>query len=261
MDSVFKALADPSRRRLLDRLRERNGQTLRELCAGLDMARQSVSKHLAVLEDAELVTTVWQGREKQHYLNAAPINAIAERWISRFDRGRVDALADLKRALEQPPMDSTTFLYTTYIRTTPERLWQALTEPAFTDRYWGVAFESDWAKGSPLVWKQGGATMADAEQVVLVSDPFRRLSYTWHSFTEEWARAVGIGEEVRTRLAAEGRSTVTFDIEPEGGLVKLTVTHEFDADGILREMCSQGWPPVLSSLKTLLETGEPLPTA
>src|SRR3954452_11210722 len=111
MDDVFKALADPGRRRLLDSLNARNGQTLRELCAGLDMARQSVSKHLAVLEGAGLVTTVRQGREKLHYLNAVPINAIAERWISRFDQGRVDALADLKRALEQPLMDSKTFVY------------------------------------------------------------------------------------------------------------------------------------------------------
>ena len=85
MDEVFKALADPSRRRLLDSLNERNGQTLRELCAGLEMARQSVSKHLAVLEAANLVTTVWRGREKLHYLNAAPINEIAERWITRYD--------------------------------------------------------------------------------------------------------------------------------------------------------------------------------
>ncbi|MEU2953405.1 ArsR/SmtB family transcription factor [Streptomyces xanthochromogenes] len=106
MDAVFRALADPSRRRLLDQLRDHDGQTLRELCAGLDMARQSVSKHLAALEGAGLVTTVRRGREKLHYLNAAPINAIAERWISRFDRGRVTALADLKRALEQSPMDS-----------------------------------------------------------------------------------------------------------------------------------------------------------
>ncbi|MGW2601392.1 ArsR/SmtB family transcription factor [Streptomyces klenkii] len=260
MDAVFKALADPSRRRLLDRLRARNGQTLRELCAGLDMARQSVSKHLAVLEAADLVTTVRQGREKLHYLNAVPINAIAERWISQFDRGRVTALADLKRALEQPPMDSKTFVYTTYIRTTPERLWQALTEPSFTDRYWGVSFESDWAQGSPLVWKQGGATMGDPEQVVLVSEPHSRLAYTWHTFTDDWAKTVGIGEDVRAQIAAERRSTVTFDIEPHGGdQVKLTVTHEFDPDGILHGMCSQGWPPILSSLKTLLETGEPLP--
>jgi DNA-binding transcriptional ArsR family regulator len=101
VDEVFKALADESRRMLLDRLNERNGQTLTELCAGLGMARQSVSKHLAVLEAANLLTIVWRGREKLHYLNAEPINAIADRWISRYDRGRVAALADLKTALEQ----------------------------------------------------------------------------------------------------------------------------------------------------------------
>src|ERR671915_1789829 len=115
MDEIFRALADPSRRRLLDMLNADNGQTLRELCAGLDMARQSVSKHLAVLESANVVTTVWRGREKLHYLNAAPINAIAERWIDQYDRERVRALADLKRALEQEPMSDHAFVYTTYI--------------------------------------------------------------------------------------------------------------------------------------------------
>ncbi len=99
-DAVFKALSDRSRRLLLDTLRERNGQTLTELCAGLLMARQSVSKHLAVLEAAMLVTTVRRGREKLHYLNPAPINEIAERWISQYDHERVRALSDLKRALE-----------------------------------------------------------------------------------------------------------------------------------------------------------------
>ena len=87
MDATFRALADPSRRRLLDRLNERNGQTLRELCAGLDMARQSVTKHLAVLEEAGLITTIRRGREKLHHLNAAPINDIADRWIHRYDQG------------------------------------------------------------------------------------------------------------------------------------------------------------------------------
>jgi DNA-binding transcriptional ArsR family regulator len=100
MDDVFRALADPSRRRLLDSLNAQNGQTLRELCSGLDMARQSVSKHLAVLEDAHLVTTVRRGREKHHYLNPVPIHEISERWIGRYERGRVQALEDLKRATE-----------------------------------------------------------------------------------------------------------------------------------------------------------------
>src|SRR5688500_17556242 len=104
MDEVFKALADASRRRLLDSLNATDGQTLGQLCAGLDMARQSVSKHLAVLEAANLITTVWRGREKLHYLNAVPINAIADRWINQYDRRRVEALADLKQALESAPM-------------------------------------------------------------------------------------------------------------------------------------------------------------
>src|SRR4051812_40114523 len=115
MDAIFRALGDPSRRELLDRLNERNGQTLAELCAVLDMARQSVSKHLAILEGANLITTARRGREKLHYLNAAPINDIAERWIAHYDRERVRALADLTHALEAPPMPSTEFRYVTYI--------------------------------------------------------------------------------------------------------------------------------------------------
>jgi DNA-binding transcriptional ArsR family regulator len=100
MDSVFRALADPNRRELLDRLRADNGQTLGQLCARLAMTRQAVSKHLAVLEDANLVATVKRGREKLHYLNPVPIHEIAERWIGRFERSRLQALSDLKRGLE-----------------------------------------------------------------------------------------------------------------------------------------------------------------
>src|ERR1700735_3884368 len=111
MADVFKALADPRRRPLLDRLNARNGQSLRELSEGLEMARQSVSKHLAILEVANLVTTLRRGREKLHYLNAAPINEIGERWINRYDRSRVQALSDLKRALEETPMDNLEFVY------------------------------------------------------------------------------------------------------------------------------------------------------
>ena len=261
LDEVFKALADPSRRLLLDSLNERNGQTLRELCSGLDMARQSVSKHLAVLEAANLVTTVRRGREKLHYLNAAPINEITERWITRYEQGRVHALADLKKALEDTPMDRPTFVYTTYIRTTPERLWQALTEPAFTERYWDITFDSDWKPGSTVSWNQRGVTIADADQVVVESDPYRRLAYTWHTFTPEWAAAFGVTDEARERLAAERRSKVTFDIEPlDDDQVKLTVVHDdLEPGGRLVSMISQGWPRVLANLKTLLETGEPLP--
>src|SRR4051794_13433721 len=226
LDEAFKALADPSRRRLLDTLHERNGQTLRELCAGLEMARQSVSKHLAVLEAANLITTVRRGREKLHYLNAAPINEIGERWITRYERGRVHALADLKTALESTPVDRPSFVYTTYIKTTPERLWQALTDPAFTERYWGMAFHTDWKTGSRYVLGQFGLTIADDDQVVLEAEPYVRLSYTWHAITPEWAEALDLADEARERLAAEPRSHVTFDIEPlDDEQVKLTVVH------------------------------------
>jgi uncharacterized protein YndB with AHSA1/START domain/DNA-binding transcriptional ArsR family regulator len=261
LDDAFRALADPSRRLLLDRLNERNGQTLRELCSGLGMARQSVSKHLAVLEAANLVTTVRRGREKLHYLNAAPINEIAERWITNYERARVHALADLKRALEDTRMDKPSFVYTTYIKTTPERLWQALTEPAFTERYWGMVFHSDWRTGSRYVLNQFGLTIADDAQVVLEAEPYRRLSYTWHTITPEWAERLGFDAETRERLAAEPRSKVTFDIEPlDDEQLKLTVVHDGLApDGLLGTLISNGWPRVLSNLKTLLETGEPLP--
>lgn len=262
MDEVFKALADPSRRRLLDSLNTRNGQTLRELCAGLAMARQSVSKHLALLEAANLVTTVWRGREKLHYLNAEPINAIADRWINQYDRGRVHALADLKRALESEPMGSNEFVYTTYINTTPERLWQALTDPAFTSRYWGVTFDTDWKVGSTMVWDEGGVQNADPAQVVLESEPYRRLSYTWHTFTPEWAKAAGVSDADFATIVEEPRSTVTFHIEPHGQTVKLTVVHGgFEPGSTVLEMITGGWPELLSSLKTLLETGEALPAA
>jgi uncharacterized protein YndB with AHSA1/START domain/DNA-binding transcriptional ArsR family regulator len=264
MDEVFKALADASRRRLLDSLNARSGQNLRELCAGLDMTRQSVSKHLAVLEAANLVSTVRQGREKLHFVNPVPINAIAERWMTQYDRARTGALADLKTALEttveKKQMDA--FVYTTYIKTDPDKLWQALTEPAFTRRYWGVALHSDWQPGSPVRWEEKGSTTDDPEQVVLESDPPRRLAYTWHTFTPEWAESHGVGEDVLEKLQAEPRSKVTFEIEPLGELVKLTVVHDgFVPGGTLVSMISDGWPYLLSDLKTLLETGDVMPAA
>src|SRR3954447_9493971 len=198
MDDVFRALADPTRRRLLDALNSKNGQTLRDLAAGLGMTRQAVSKHLAVLEGAELVTSVRRGREKLHYLNAAPINGISDRWITQYDRGRVEALADLKRTLEEDTaVNKPSFVYTTYIQTTPERLWHGLTDPSFTERYWfGATFETDWQPGSTMVWNQRGVAIEDPEQVVLEADPYRRLSYTWHTFTPELAAALELSDDV-----------------------------------------------------------------
>jgi uncharacterized protein YndB with AHSA1/START domain len=257
MVDVFKALADPSRRHLLDRLNARNGQSLRELSEGLDMARQSVSKHLAILEAANLVTTIRHGREKLHYLNASPINEIAERWINRYDQQRVRALSDLKRALEETPMEKPEFVYTTYIRTTPERLWQALTEPSFTRRWWQTSFETDWSVGSSMTWDNNGIIIADPEQIVLESDPYRRLVYTWHTFTPEFNERMD--DELLAKLSGERRSRVAFNIEPVGEMAKLTVVHDdFEPGSTAATMVRNGWPIFLSSLKTLLETGEPL---
>jgi uncharacterized protein YndB with AHSA1/START domain len=224
------------------------------------MARQSVSKHLAVLEAANLVTSVRRGREKLHYLNAAPINDIAERWIGAFHRERAQALADLKRALEEPSIAATTFIYSTYIKTTPERLWQALTDPAFTKRYWqGIEFETDWKPGSPIIWRRDGAALDDPEQRVLEADPPRRLSYTWTKITAEWSRR--LAPDLVARMQDEPRSKVTFELEPVGGAVKLTVIHEdLLPGGLTLESISSGWPIVLSNLKSLLETGEVLLT-
>jgi uncharacterized protein YndB with AHSA1/START domain/DNA-binding transcriptional ArsR family regulator len=256
LDTVFKALADPSRRRLLDSLNDRNGQTLGELCGELDMARQSVSKHLDVLEAANLVTTVRRGREKLHYLNAAPIGELAERWIGNYERPRVRALARLKYGLEEAQMEKPSFVYTTYIRTTPEALWRALTEPDFTEQYWGTRLESDWQVGSTVSWVHNGVAVEDAGQVVLEADPPHRLAYTWHTFTPAWADAWGMSEEYRAKGAAEPRSRVAFSIEAVDGLVKLTVVHDgFEQGSVVLESVSSGWPKVISGLKTMLETG------
>jgi DNA-binding transcriptional ArsR family regulator/uncharacterized protein YndB with AHSA1/START domain len=275
MDAVFKALSDPGRRQLLDRLNAHNGLTLTKLCTDMGMTRQSVTKHLGVLEAANLITTLRRGRERLHYLNAAPINDITDRWIHSYDRTRAQALSDLKTALEAAtPMDhksnETTFVYTTYIHATPERLWQGLTDPTFTRRYWrhpisgGLSLASDWQKGSTfdVAFEDVGLVIRDPEQLILESDPYRRLAYTWHTFTPEWAARHGIDEATAAAWRAEPRSKVAFDIEDAGqGVVRLTVIHDGFApgSGVLQGV-SQGWPAVMASLKTLIETGSPLPS-
>jgi uncharacterized protein YndB with AHSA1/START domain/DNA-binding transcriptional ArsR family regulator len=266
MEDVFKAIADPSRRLLLDRLNQSNGQSLSELCAGLEMARQSVSKHLAVLEAAGLVTTLRRGRQKLHFLNAEPISQIVERWIDRYDVARAAALNDLKHALEEKSMGPTEFVYVTYIKTTPEQLWAALTDPAFTMRYWGAGLHSDWQVGSKVLWQSDpDGEPEDQDQVVLESDPPRRLSYSWHNYQEAHSELFGWSEDQLVELRKESRARVTFEIEPFDSAVELRVVHDgFEPGSQMLEACSGrlpqtgGWPEVIASLKSLLETGEPL---
>jgi DNA-binding transcriptional ArsR family regulator/uncharacterized protein YndB with AHSA1/START domain len=235
MDEVFRALADPSRRQLLDRLHARNGQSLRELSEGLEMTRQAVSKHLAVLAAAHLVTTVRHGRQKLHYLNPVPVREIADRWIGKYESGRLTALTRLKRTLEGSgsAMDKPAFVYVIYIQTTPERLYRALTEWEFIETYmggWGP--RSDWQAGSSVEWKMGPeGEFEELGQRVLEADPGRRLSYTWHTLQPMHRELFDTDEEFEA--ARTERSKVTFVIEPaevpEAG-VKLTITHDgFDS--------------------------------
>ena len=151
------------------------------------------------------------------------------------------------------------FVYITYIRTTSERLWQALTVPEFTMRWWKTTLTSDWSVGSTVTWDNHGVVIADPDQVVLEADPFRWLAYTWHTFTDEVAETFSFSDEIRSGLSKEPRSKVSFDLEPDGEMVKLTVVHDgFAPGGTVSGMVSQGWPRFLSSLKTMLETGSPL---
>ncbi len=154
-------------------------------------------------------------------------------------------------------MEKPEFVYTTYIRTSPERLWQALTVPEFTRRWWQTTFETDWSVGSPMIWDNNGIIVADAEQIVLEADPYRRLAYTWHTFTPAFNERMD--EELVATLSRERRSRVAFTIEPVGDMAKLTVVHDdFEPGSTAATMVRNGWPIFLSSLKTLLETGEPL---
>ncbi|MEU3791398.1 ArsR/SmtB family transcription factor [Streptomyces fructofermentans] len=246
-DRVFKALADGTRRRLLDRLHERNGQTLGELCAQVDMARQSVTQHLAVLEAANLVGTVRRGREKLHYLNPVPLHEMQERWVDKFERPRLRALSALKRRAEEDMSDRPTFVYVTYIASTPEKVWDALTDADLTARYWGHSNVSqDWRPGSRWEHRRtDGSGVADVVGTVVESERPTRLVTTWAE----------PGEEARE----DRRSRVTFDILPHGGIVRLTVTHEDLADEAAAAEVGTGWPAVLANLKSLLETGSPLP--
>ncbi|GGT28245.1 ArsR/SmtB family transcription factor [Streptomyces chromofuscus] len=246
MDQVFKALADETRRRLLDRLHEENGQTLGELCEQIDMTRQSVTRHLALLEAANLVSTVRRGREKLHYLNPVPLHRIQERWIDKFERPRLRVLGAVKRQAEEAMTDKPTFVYVTYIASTPEKVWDALTDADLTAAYWGHRNESDWRPGSRWAHvRTDGSGIADVVGTVTGSERPTRLVTTWGAPGEE-------GD-------VSGHSRVTFDIRPHGDIVRLTVTHEDLADEDERADAASGWAAVLSNLKSLLETGRPLP--
>src|SRR6266540_1312536 len=244
MDAVFRALADPTRRSLLDELFERDGQTLSELEQRLPMTRFGVMKHLRVLEEANLVTTRRRGREKLHFLNPVPIRLVHDRWVSKYAEPWAAALSGLKRDIEEAVMEK---VFEIYIKTTPERLWEAITDTELRSRYsFGSRVSSDYTPGSRHEATGPDGTGVWVEGENLEVDPPRRLV---QSMTALWSHEV----------KDEGTSRVTYEIEQVGDSCRLTVVHDELREGANDELYG-GWPMILSGLKTLLETGELLTT-
>lgn len=243
MDAVFKALADSTRRELLDELFREDGQTLGALEGRFDMSRFGVAKHLRILEEAGLVVARRRGREKLHFLNPVPIRLLHDRWVSKYAEPWAAGLSDLKSRLESP-MEK---IFEIYIKTTPERLWEAITNSEIRSKYqFGNTIETDWTPGGSFTMNnvKAGAPLGEGENLEV--DPPRRLVQTMRAL---W------GEDVK----AEGTSKITWDIEQVGDSCRLTVTHSDLREGA-NEQLYGGWPMILSGLKTWLETGEKLTT-
>jgi uncharacterized protein YndB with AHSA1/START domain len=243
VDQIFKALADPTRRSLLDELFRQDGQTLGMLEERFSMTRFGVMKHLKQLEEAGLVVTKRRGREKLHFLNPVPIRLVHDRWVTKFAEPWVAGLSDIKQRLENQ-MEK---VFEIYIRTTPERLWEAITDPEIRRKYnFGASVSSEWKVGARLELCVTEAGMLLGEGEVLEIDPPRRLV---HTMTALWS------DDVKS----EGASRVTWDIVQIEDSCQLTLTHDQLRDGANDQLFG-GWPMILSGLKTWLETGELLTT-
>ena len=242
-EDVYRAIADPTRRELMDELFRRDGQTLGELEGRFEMSRFGIMKHLKVLEEARLVVTRRRGREKLHFLNPVPIRLVYERWVSKYAEPWATTLTDLKAELETT-MEK---VYEIYIRTTPERCWEAITTSAIRGKYtFGNSFTEDFTPGARYEMSNPKAGLL-AEGEILECDPPRKLVQTMHAV---W------GEDV----AAEGFSRVTWEIEPVGtDSVRVLIVHDQLREGA-NDQIYGGWPMILSGLKTWLETGELLTT-
>ena len=250
--TVFRALADPSRRRLLDLLFARDGRTLTELESELPMTRFGVMKHLRVLEEAGLITTRKVGRERLHYLNSVPIQRISDRWINKYSAVRASALADLKTALEGGTgiaSDSKPKLvYQIIIKAPQKRVWAAITTPEFTSRYYySSTLKTDLTVGSPFTYHMPDSSPI-VEGEVLASEPPNRLVHTYHSL---WPP---MNEDAPTKVTWELKSMPR-------SVTQVTVVHEnFQGKtATYTGLQGGGWTWILSNMKTLLETGEPMP--
>ena len=239
MDEIFRALADPSRRRLLDLLNSRDGRSLRELQVHLTMTRFGVMSHLRVLESAGLITSRKSGRDKLHFLVRDRIREVQAGWFASYGEALfAQPSARAERSPQQPAQ-----VIVTYVKATPEQCWAALTTPALTRRYfYGDSIESTLEPGSAYAYVNEFGKR-EITGTILVSNPPRRLEMT---FEARW----------RADVAAEGPSRVSFEIEPDGAVCRLTMTHEVAPGSLVGSETAGGWPYILSGLKTLLETGE-----
>jgi uncharacterized protein YndB with AHSA1/START domain/DNA-binding transcriptional ArsR family regulator len=242
VDDIFKALADKTRRGLLDALFIRDGQNLLDLQERLAMTRFGVMKHLKVLERAGLIATRRRGREKLHFLNVVPIRLVHDRWVDKYTAPWAASLSNLKRQLENGTMMK---VFEIYIKTTPERLWRAITDTEMRRKYnFGAIVTSEWTAGSRYEGVGGQSTIFEGENLEV--DPPHRLVQTYRAL---WSDAV----------KGEGTSRITWEIEAIGDSCLLKVTHDQLREGANNQLFG-GWPMVLSGIKTLLETGETLTT-
>ncbi len=253
-NKTFKALADSNRRMMLDLVKETPGMTVSELASHFSFTRYAVLKHLRVLEDAGLIVRRRNGRTKELYLNAIPIQAISDRWMSQYSARWASRLTALKYELEKEETVTTETklqqVYVLYIRSTPEKVWDALVNPERTRQYfYGTEIECDLEPGSSLNYfmkDEKGEKVSALTGKILEVVPGKKLVHTF-SFPQN----------------GDKPSRASYEIERFGDsdLVKLTVIHdEFDGETQTYKETSGGWPILLNSLKTLLETGEPLPT-
>jgi uncharacterized protein YndB with AHSA1/START domain/DNA-binding transcriptional ArsR family regulator len=250
MDPVFKALADPHRRLLLDRLHERDGQTLTELQSYLPITRFGCMKHLRVLEEAGLVTSRKVGREKFHYLNPVPIQRAYDRWVAKYARPWTQMLSGLKWSMEGTRMSSKPeHVYEIYIQSPPERVWQALTDPDMTEHYYfGTRIESDFSPGSSYIYRQPDGAML-AEGTIVESTPPYRLVMT---FRTSWT----------SQREDSPDSQVVWEIEPYDDQSKVRLIHTgivLDTD--LGPSFRDAWAKIASAMKTYLESQKVLVAA
>ena len=249
MDEVFRAIDDPSRRLLLDALFDDDGQTLTQLCTRLPtMTRQGVMNHLRILEDAKLVTTRRAGRSKHHYLNPVPIRMVHDRWISRFAEARVSLLATLPTTIEEgSPMAKPVHVYTTFIRSTLDEVWDALTNPEMTAKYFfGTRVDCDWEVGSSMDYYYPDGQLASSGKILSIDPPnsFECL------FLPEWDED----------LKAQGPVREIWKLSENNGMVAATLEmYDIEVDSEIYRDLTGGSPWIIASMKSLLETGEPLP--